>query len=123
MAIDFPQAYDLEKIQSEGNDNSFRPLSGVGQRLDDKPILSNNSHQTSIQKNDLSGKRCKREAIPDYDYKICTIQFKRYKKDLIPSVDSVKAERLNLKSSAQKQQSTSCEQMNQIQSQPRRPFT
>jgi len=123
MAIDLPQAYDLEKIQSEGNDNSFRPFSGVGQRLDDKPILADNNHQTSIQKNDSNCKRCKRKAIPDYDYKICTIQFKRYKKDLIPSVDSVKPERLSLKSSAQKQQSTSCEQMNQIQSQPRRPFT
>jgi ubiquitin fusion degradation protein 1 len=122
-AIDLPEAYDLEKIQSESNDNSFRPFSGVGQRLDDKPILPGNNHQTSIQKNDLNDKRCKRKAIPDYDYKICTIQFKRYKKDLIPSVDSVKPERLSLKSIAQKQQSNSSEQMSQIQSQPRRPFT
>ncbi len=123
MAIDLPQAYDLEKIQSEGNDNSFRLFSGVGQRLDEKPILPDNNHQTSIQKNDSNGKRCKRKAIPHHDYKICTIQFKRYKKDFIPSVDSFKPERLSLKSIAQKQQSTSCEQMNQIQSQPRRPFT
>jgi ubiquitin fusion degradation protein 1 len=123
MAINLPEDYDLEKIQSESNNNSFRLFSGVGQRLDDKPILPGNSHQTSIQKNDSNGKRCKSKAIPDYDYKICTIQFKRYKKDLIPSVDSIKPERLSLKSSAQKQQSTSSEQMSQIQSQPQRPFT
>lgn len=85
--IQLPKECDLDHIQANAanqTNQGFKAFSGVGQSVSGKAIIAKkveNSSDGSDSSQEAMEKY--RKGVPDNDYRVGTIYFKRYKKDLM----------------------------------------
>ena len=83
--IKLPEECDLDQIQAKLLEvKNFEAFTGAGQSTGGKKVWGLQNEAKESPKNGNNNQKALKRGVPDYDYKLGTLFFKRYKNDLNP---------------------------------------